>query len=302
MARRFDYLADVEVFITVAEQGSLSRAAALLSTTPSMVSRTLSRLEARVGAALLRRTTRSIGLTDSGHLYLEQCRHALEQIGEAERIIQGRVATIAGRIRISVPTTWGHYRLPPLIASFATHYPDVSFDINFTNRNVDLIAEEYDFAVRQGRIGDSGLIARRLEEAKLCLVASPAYLQRYGTPATIDDLKNHHCISFLIPRTGRALPWQFVQNDETIDWTPQSHIDVTEDVLGMVTLAESGLGICQIYDFIVETRLKSGALVEVLPALRGRSRPFSLLYARQKKMTAASRMFIEHLTKPNVTD
>lgn len=295
MSRRFDHLADVEVFISVVEQGSITAAAVALATTPSVISRALARLEARLGTQLLRRTTRSIGLTDAGRLYLEQTRGAFAQIDEVERTIQGNGGEISGRIRLSVPTTYGHYRLPAMISRFMARYPHVRLDINITNRNVDLVSEGYDFAIRLGAMKDSGLIARKLEDAALCLVASPGYIQARGEPLTLADLAAHSCIPFLIPSTGRAIPWQFCDNGEDVDWQPESRIEVTDDVLGVVSLAESGVGICQTYDFIVQERLARGTLVEVLPSLRGRSRPFSLLYTAQRKMTAAARAFIDCL-------
>lgn len=292
MSRKFDHLGDVETFVTVVERGSLTAAAVALSTTPSVVSRALARLEARLGIQLLRRTTRSLGLTDAGRLYLEQTRAALALIDEAERSVQGAGGEVTGRIRLSAPTTYGHYRLPALLQSFAERYPAVRVDLNISNRNVDLAADDYDFAIRQGVLKDSGLVARKLEDAQLVLVCAPSYVQRRGLPRDLADLAQHDCLAFLLPRTGRAVPWQFLRDGEEIDWPPQPVLEVTEDALGVVSLAEAGLGICQTFRFIAQERLERGALVEVLPGLKGRSRPFSLIYAPQRRMTAAARAFI----------
>ena len=291
--RRFDHLADLETFVTIVDTGSMTAAAVALGTTASVVSRAIVRLETRLGCQLLRRTTRRLGLTDAGRLYLEQARGAFGLIDDAERAIQQSGAQIVGRIRLSVPTTYGHYRLPGRLARFMELHPGVKVDVNITNRNVDLIAEGYDFAIRLGALKDSGLVARKLEEAPLGLFASPAYLQRMGTPASLDALKNHRCILFLIPSTGRALPWQLRAADADVDWMPEAALEVTDDPLGVVSLAESGLGICQAYDFIVAERIARGSLVEVLPELRGRQRPFSLIYAPHKTLTAAAKAFID---------
>ena len=290
--RRFDHLADLEIFVTVVETGSLTAGAVALGTTPSVVSRALVRLETRLGCQLLRRTTRRLGLTDAGRLYLEQAKGAFGLIDDAERAIQQTGAQIVGRIRLSVPSTYGHHRLPAHLARFMAQHPGVRVDVNITNRNVDLIAEGYDFAVRLGILKDSGLVARKLEEAPLGLFAAPDYLERMGTPSCLAELKTHRCILFLIPSTGRAIPWQLREADVDIDWMPDAAVEVTDDPLGVVSLAESGIGICQAYDFIVADRLARGTLVEILPELRGRTRSFSLIYAPHKTLTAAAKAFI----------
>lgn len=293
--RRFDHLADLETFITVVETGSMTAGAVALGTTPSVVSRAIVRLETRLGCQLLRRTTRRIGLTDAGRLYLEQAKGAFGLIDDAERAIQQTGAETVGRIRLSVPTTYGHYRLPVRLARYMAQHPAVKVDVNITNRNVDLIAEGYDFAIRLGALKDSGLIARQLEEVPLGLFAAPDYLKRMGTPASLEELKTHRCILFLIPSTGRAIPWQFQDGGVDTDWMPEAAIEVTDDPLGVVSLAESGIGICQAYDFIVADRVARGTLVEVLPELRGRSRSFSLIYAPHKTLTAAAKAFIDEM-------
>lgn len=296
MSRKFDYLGDVEVFIAVVEHGSFTAAAVALSTTPSVLSRAVSRLETRLGRQLLQRTTCRVGLTEAGRVYLEQARSAFSLLDEAERDGQGQEGDLTGRVRMSVPTTYGHYRLPPLLAQFSQHYPRVQVDLNITNRNVDLIAEGFDLAIRLGQMPDSGLVARKLEDAALLLVASPAYLHRMGTPQTLDDLHRHMCLPFILPRTGRIAPWVFREDERDVDWLPASTIETSDDVLGVVSLAEHGMGICQSYEFIVRDRIQRGQLVEVLPHLRGRSRPFSVIFAPHRRQSAATRAMIDLLT------
>jgi DNA-binding transcriptional LysR family regulator len=295
MGRRFDHLPDVEAFIAVVEQGSLTAGAVALSTTASVLSRAITRLETRLGSQLLRRTTRRLSLTDAGRRYLEQARAAFELIDDAEREIQGWEGELVGRVRLSVPTTYGHYRLPRLLQRFALEYPQVQVELNITNRNVDLVAEGYDLAIRLGELPDSGLVARKLEDAGLCLVTSAEYLERKGRPNNLTELREHSCVPFLMPSTGRIVPWLFRQDQQDVDWLPAAGIEVTDDVLGVVSLAEQGLGICQTYEFIVRERIQRGLLVEVLPQLRGRSRPFSLIYAPHRRLSAASRALIDVL-------
>jgi DNA-binding transcriptional LysR family regulator len=298
MSRRFDYLDDVEAFLAVTEHGSFTAGAVALSTTPSVLSRAVTRLEARLGNQLLRRTTRRIGLTEAGRLYLEQARAAFTLLGDAEREIQGQEGELTGRVRLSVPTTYGHHRLPPLLADFARQYPGVQVELNITNRNVDLVSEGFDLAIRLGYFADSGLVARKLEDAALCLVASPAYLRRAGTPRTLDDLAQHACLPFVMPSTGRIAPWVFRDDEREIDWVPPSSIAISEDVLGVVSLADQGMGVCQSYDFIVQGHIARGRLVELLPHLRGRTRPFSVVYSPHRRQSAAARAMIDLLTSP----
>jgi len=297
VSRRFDYLADVEVFITVVEKGSLSAGAVVLATTPSVVSRAISRLEARVGVQLLRRTTRRLSLTEAGLLYLEQSRAAFSLIDDAERAIRGQEGALTGRVRLSVPTTYGHYRLPALLCRFTRQYPQVRIELSISNRNVDLVAEGYDLAIRLGQLPDSGLIGRKLEDARLCLVAAPDYLRRAGTPRSVDELPAHACLPFVMPSSGRIGPWLFCEQGIDREWIPEARVQVSDDVLGTVSLAEHGMGICQTYDFIVRERIQSGRLVPLLEQSGGRSRPFSVIFPPHRQLSAASRALIDFLTR-----
>ncbi|WP_342248956.1 LysR family transcriptional regulator [Sphingomonas sp. OTU376] len=296
MSRRFDHLGDVEAFIAVADKGSMTEAAVALSTTPSVLSRAITRLETRLGAQLMRRTTRRLSLTDAGRAYLDQARAAFSLIDDAERAIQGRDGErLRGHVRLSVPTTYGHHRLPSMLNGFALLHPEVEIDLSITNRNVDLVAEGYDLAIRLGPLPDSGLVARKLEDAPLRLVAAPAYLELHGVPRSIESLADHQCLPFVMPSTGRCAPWSFQLDGREIEWTPPGRIRVFDDVLGVVSLAESGMGICQTYDFIVRDRIDQARLVEILRQAEGRTRPFSLIYAPHRRLSAATRALIDYL-------
>jgi len=296
IGRQFDYLDDLEAFIAVADHASFTAGAVALSTTASVLSRAVTRLENRLGAQLLRRTTRQVTLTDAGTQYLEQARAAFGLLGDAERQVQGSSGALTGRVRISVPTTWGHYRLPALLARFTRAHPEVGVELNITNRNVDLVAEGFDLAIRLGEFADSGLVVRKLADEPLCLVASPGYLERAGMPEALADLEKHSCLPFVLPRTGRLATWVFRNGDADIEWTARSTVSVSDDVLGVVSLAVAGAGIAQTYDFIATELVAQGRLVEVLPRLRGRSRPFSVVYAPHRRQSAATRAMIAMLT------
>lgn len=295
MGRQFDHMADVEAFVTIVDKGTISAAAVTLGTTPSVLSRAVARLETRLGVQLMRRTTRRLSVTEAGTLYLEQARSAFGLIADAERAIQGQGGELSGTIRISAPTTYGHYRLPQVLRPFMDRHPKVTIELSISNRNVDLVEEGYDMAIRLGELADSGLAAKRLGDADVCLVASPDYLRRARAPLGLDDLAAHACLPFTMPSTGRLSPWLLRVEEKDVDWLAPARMRVADDVLGVVTMAQQGLGICQTYRFVADERLRSGQLIEVLPAFSGRSRPFSLIYPPHRRMSAACRALIDHL-------
>ena len=296
MARRFDHLGDAEVFVIVVEQGSLTAAAVALGTTPSVISRAIARLETRLGNQLLRRTTRRLGLTEAGQLYLEQARAAFALFDEAERTVQGRSGTLAGRVRLSVPTTYGHYRLPEKLARFSREHPQVHIELNISNRNVDLVAEGFDLAVRLGALPDSGLAARRLEDAALCMVASPDYLRRVGTPTRREQLAEHACIPFVMPSSGRIAPWLFREDGRDLEWTPPDQLTVSDDVLGVVSCERRRR-------YLPDLRFHRRRPSSRGPPGRGAAATawtlasVSLIYAPHRRLSAASRALIDSLSK-----
>lgn len=295
MSRRYAHLSDVETFVTVVDKGSMTSAAIALGTTPSVLSRAITRLETRLGVQLLRRTTRRLSLTDPGRLYLAQSRAAFDLIDDAERVIQGEGGDVTGSVRLSVPTTYAHHRLPPLLQKFSRLHPRVQVELNISNRNVDLVAEGFDLAIRMGRLPDSGLVGRKLEDASMCLIASPSYVDCAGAPQSIGALADHVCLPFVMPSTGRVSPWILREGGRDVDWIPHGALRISDDVLGVVSLALSGLGICQTYDFIARDLIAQGRVVEVLTTARGRSRPFSVIYAPHRQLSSASRTLIDFL-------
>lgn len=295
MARKFDHLSDVEVLLNVVEHGSLTAAAVVLATTPSVLSRAVARLEARLGTQLLRRTTRSMGLTEAGRQYVDEARAAFALLDKAERTIQGSAGELTGRVRLSAPTSYGHQRLPALLAIFARQYPLVQLEVNITNRNVDLAAEGFDLAIRSGPLPDSSMVAHRLEDARVVLSAAPAYVAQAGPLATFEDLQRQRCIAFLRPSTGRVSPWHLHVDGREIDWIPPAALAVSDDVMGVVSLAEQGLGITMCPQFMIERSVEAGRLVEVLPQLPCRNRPFSVVFAPHRNLSPAARALIDTL-------
>ncbi len=297
MSRHFDdlMLGSIELFCLTAEQQSFTAAAASAGLTPAAVSRSVARLEARLGVQLFVRTTRRVRLTDGGRNYFEQCRQALGQLIEAEREITGAQHLPSGTVRISLPTSYGHYRILPLLPAFRETYPAVEIDVHLSNRNVDFTADGFDLAVRGRAPADSGLVARKLEDAELVVVASPTYLHRHGTPASLEALQQHDCIQFLLPSSGLAVPWLLRQQERDFEWVTTGGVRCSDDILGPVTLARNGAGLLQTYRFIVEQDLQQGALTELLHQFGGASRPFSLLHPSNRHMPHRVRVLIDFL-------
>jgi len=297
--RKFDdlLLGSIELFCLAAELGGFTLAANAAGVTPAAVSRSVARLEARLGVRLFVRTTRQIRLTDSGKRYFEQCRQALSQLVDAEREATGQQTTPAGVLRISMPTPYGHYRALPLLPAFRARYPEVRVEVHLSNRNIDFADEGFDLAIRGRTPDDSGLIARKLEDAELVVVAAPGYLKRAGVPQSIADLKVHECIPFELPSSGRNVPWAFSGASGETDVAVSGGYGTSGDALSSVTLARSGAGLAQTYRFIVEEDLRQGTLVEVLREHGGRSRPFFLLYPHGRYLSSRVRVFVDFLVE-----
>lgn len=294
MSRSFDpvQLGSIEMFCKAAELQGFTAAAQALGVTAAAVSRSVGRLEERLGAKLFTRTTRLMRLTEEGRAYFEQCRQALAQIENAERAINGRQTEPAGVLRISMPTTYGHYRVLPALPQFMLQFPKVKVELDLSNRNIDFVEDGYDLAIRGGTPTDSRMVARKLEDASFGIFASPQYLARRGTPQSPKQLQEHDCIEFVMPSTGRGLPWLFRQDGLDLDVAVTSRVSLQGDLLGCLSYAVGGGGLLQAYHFVAARHVQSGALVEVLQNYGGRSRPFSILYPHNRHLSAKVRAFV----------
>ena len=290
-------LGSIELFCLTAQHRGFTAAARATGLTAAAVSRSVARLEERLGVRLLARTTRQVRLTEAGQRYFDQCRHALTLLSEAEREASGQQLRPSGVVRLSLPTSYGHVRVLPLMPAFSQRYPDISVDLQLTNRNVDFTSEEFDLAVRGRAQPDSSLIVRKLEDAPLVVVAAPSYLERRGVPRAPEDLEHHDCVQFVLPSTGQVVPWLLVRGAQAIEWPTAGPLRCSEDILAPVTLARAGAGLAQTYRYLVEDDLRAGRLVELLPDLAGASRPFSLLYPARQHMPLRVRVLIDFLTE-----
>lgn len=284
-------LTNIQAFQLSYELGNFTLAARAMGVTPQSVSRAVARLEEELGTPLFRRNTRRVEPTEAGRLYHDACAEALARLAEAEQALRAQGAETTGKVRISVPTTYGHHRFLPMLAGFGRLHPRVEVEVDISNLNIDFVREGYDLAIRMGDLGDASFVARKLGDYSLGLFASPAYLEARGTPRTPADLAGHSAAVFVMPSTGRPLPWALMPGPEL--YHPPAAVHVRGDVLGLISLARAGGGLIQTYHFLVERELATGELVEVLAGCAGHTRPFSLIYPRAVLARPAVRALVE---------
>jgi len=289
-------LGSIEQFCKAAELGSFTAAAEFFGVTPAAVSRSISRLEKRLGVRLFSRTTRSMKVTNEGELFWKECQIALDQIAEAERAITGAQTVPKGLLRISVSAAYGTFRLLPLMPKFTAAYPQIDIELSISDKIIDFVEEGFDLAIRLGIQRDSRLVAYKLEDASLGVFAAPDYLAKKGTPHSLNDLDTHDCIQYISPNSGRPMHWLFTDDKgDEIELPIRSRLRVLNDALGCVAWVNAAGGIYQTYRFAAAGAVKRGDLVEVLSDYGGRSRPFSILYPQNRHLSAKVRAFVDFL-------
>lgn len=252
---------EMAAFVRVVEKGSFAEAAKDMALTPSAISKTISRLEERIGTRLLTRTTRRLALTDEGRTYLQRCRDILAAIeaADAEASLSG--TRPRGLIRISAGTVVGRLQLAHLLPAFHAAYPDITVDLRISEHLVDIVAENIDIALRAGNQPDSSLVARKLVDAHRVICASPAYLAAHGTPTRPADLLNHNCIATTNVRHLSFWPFRTVEGPTRIHVSGDTLTD-NADVL--LDLALAGQGIIRMLDIGVARAVQRGDLVPLL--------------------------------------
>lgn len=251
---------EMEVFVQVVERGGFSAAARALLMTPSAVSKLVGRLEARLGAQLVHRSTRKLQLTAEGQQFYERSVRVLADIDEAERSASADVAP-RGRVAINTSVSFGTHVLIPLVPRLIEQHPQIALDIALTDRVVDLMDERADIAVRWGPLPSSDLIARRLGETALAIVGSPGYLARFGTPRKAEDLESHRRLDFSYRR--RVPDWPLLDNGRLID-VPVGGSVRASDGEALRQLAVAGAGLARLSTYHIQSDLDAGRLVPVL--------------------------------------
>ncbi|PLK73163.1 LysR family transcriptional regulator [Rhizobium sp. TH135] len=269
---------EMEVFVQVVERGGFSVAARHLRMTPSAISKLVSRLEARLGTRLVNRTTRQLLLTPEGQVFYERSARILADMDEAERIASSQDDP-RGLIRINTSAAYGTHVLAPILGRLLETYPGLSIEVTQTDVVVDLLVEKADIAVRAGAMRSSSLRARKLGETPLVIVASPAYLERHGTPKTAADLERHSLLDYGDVRVIRE--WQVAEGDAIIDVPVAGRLRASDGEAAR-QFAIGGAGLVKLAQFTVAEDLKAGRLVTVLDDPRTRQiAPFYAVYIGQ---------------------
>lgn len=269
---------EMDVFVRVVEFGGFSHAARAAGMTPSAVSKLISRLEARLGTRLLNRSTRQLQITPEGCAFYERATRILADLEDAERAA-GMGEQPVGRVRINTSASYATHILAPVLAEFLALHPGVSLDIVQTDAVVDLLAERTDVAVRAGPLKSSSLVARKLGETALTIVAAPSYLERYGEPRTIADLEGHNRLGFGYTRATDG--WRLRENDETVVVPATGRVQ-SSDGEGLRYLALAGVGIARLAAFTVREDIAAGRLIPVLDRLdAGETEAFHAVYVGQ---------------------
>ena len=290
MATILEKTAGLVAFVRRVDAGSFAGAAQLIGASPSAVSKSVARLEQRLGVRLLQRSTRRLSPTAEGAAYYERVAVHLRAIEDAEDIVQVP-GNVRGLLRVTVPTTFGRPLITAWAGSFLDRYPDIKLELSVTDRRIDLIRESFDIAVRIGELQDTSLIGRSLGILHYVLAASPKYLERRGTPRSIDDLKQHACLRYLF--AGRPWPFTFADGTRIV---PDGPFD-TDDSQYLIEAALEGAGITQFMRLAIEDDLAADRLRVVLPEIAMFTTPVYVLHPFGRQLPLRARLFIDFLVE-----
>jgi DNA-binding transcriptional LysR family regulator len=285
-------LTDMEIFARVVTAGSMSAAGREMGLSPAVISKRVRRLEERLGARLLQRTTRQIALTEDGQGYYERVIGILASIEEAESYVTRRNLAPRGTLKITAPTSFGRMHIAPYLGRFAALYPDLSLNLTLSDTFVDIVGEGFDLAVRIAALENSSLIARRLAPNHRVICASPAYLERRGMPKSLADLSRHNCVF-----ASHQDLWQLEgpEGPTTLRVSGNLQTNSSEVVREAVT---AGLGVALRSTWDVGPALQRGDLEIVLPQYRESRRvAVYAVYPSRRFLPARVRIFIDFLAE-----
>ena len=280
----------ISEFVCVAEYGSFTRAAKALGISTAQVSRQISALEKRLKIKLLYRTTRKVSLTEEGRVFYQHCRSVLDGLNAAEQAVSNLQSKPQGRIKLTAPVTYGEQQLLPLINDFMMQYREIEVTAFLSNQQIDLVEGGYDLAIRIGKLRDSTMMAKKLSLRTNFVCATPAYLNQYGVPRTLDDLSQHNCL------LGTRDYWHFVEKGIEKNLRVSGSIQYNSGY-SLVDAALKGLGIVQLPDYYVQKHLASGALVSLLDDYREPKESIWALYPHNRQLSPKIRLLVDYLAE-----
>jgi DNA-binding transcriptional LysR family regulator len=281
-----DRLKGITPFVASVEQGSFTAAAKSLHLTSSAISKSVARLEARLGSQLFERTTRRLTLTDAGQAFYDTCTRVLNELSEAESVLAAQRSIPVGRLRLAVPNTFGRMRVMPLLNQFCLQNPEMQINLSFSDRFVDLFEDGIDIAVRIGGPAEypASLGFRYLGSEQLIFCASPGWIARQGMPATLEELASHRAIVY-DRIDGSTTPWRVMSPDGRIATRTVPHRMALGDGEAQVAAVVAGLGVAQMATWLMEKELSGGELVPILPELAVDGLPLTVIWPRKKQLT-----------------
>jgi DNA-binding transcriptional LysR family regulator len=283
---------ELQVFVSVIECGSISAAAEQVGQTPSAVSRTLGKLEAKLDTTLINRTTRRMDLTEEGKFFFERAKAILAQMEELEERLSVRHQTPSGRLRINAASPFMLHAIVPYVAEFRQRYPDILLELNSNDLIIDLIEQSTDIAIRIGILADSTLHARSLGSSPLNILASPTYLERHGTPTSVGDLARHTLLGFTQTETLNHWPLRHADGDR-LQIRPQMAASSGETLR---QLALAGEGIVCLSHFMTHEDIRQGRLKVLLPkANSGYRQPINAVYYRNSQLALRIQCFLDFI-------
>ena len=285
-----DKFVSMEVFVAVVEAGSLTAAAERFDLSSAMVGKHIRSLETQLSTRLLTRTTRRQSLTEIGRQYYEQCRRILADVKAAESLAEAMTSAPRGTLKVTVPLTYRVEVFSPAMTDYLNQYPEVSLELDLSNRVFDLVEEGFDAAVRIGRLPDSSLVARPLKPYRMRACASPAYLQRMGTPKTPADLLHHECLGFL--HWGREGLWR-LDGDAESDYQLRPGRFRANNGQALKMAALRGFGLVLQPEALLANEIGQGTLVSVLEDYLPDGAPVHLIYPRDRQPTPKLTSFID---------
>ena len=288
-----DRFENMSTFIRVVEAGSISGAADRLGVAKSAVSRRLKELEAHLGVELFHRTTRRMNLTDTGRAFYHQSVRILEDVLEAELATSQAHGTLSGSLKIALPSTFGIMHMGPAINEFLREHPQIEFDLDFNDREVDLIQEGFDLAIRIAKLPDSSLIARRLAPVQTVICASPSYIEQMGAPQTPDELVGHRCLVYSLLSDYEY--WYVTDSDgKEIKTKIQPYLKASTGEF-LRDAAVEGMGIIMVPSFIAYKQIESGALVQILNDYISPKIDAYAIYPQTRHLSQRVRAFVDFL-------
>ena len=292
-----DRLEAMRLYTRIVELGSFTAAADDLNLPRATVTHAIKRLEARLGAQLLQRTTRRVRATRDGETYYGHCLRLLADVDEVETDFREARVQPKGRLCIDLPATLARLLVIPALRDFFARYPQIQLDIGTGDRFVDLVREGVDCVLRIGELGDSGMVGRRVAMLEQVTVASAAYVRRHGLPDALAALQDGHlAVNWVSPTTHRAEPLEFMVGRKRREVVLPGCVSVS-GVDAYLGCCEAGLGIAQMPRYRIVDALKSGRLREILPAHPPPSLPMTILYPQQRQMPARLRVFVDWLVE-----